>query len=264
MLTASAMIRFTSRITGASFSSSWPSPLEPLRSPESSAKSMAVSVNSCNIESTDSVSWRARPVVLVDRLDDRFLGCQRDLDLPVQHEPELVDRLEVHRVGHDDLDGPVFLGHGHDEVFPGERLGDQLDDRGGNLHLVKVDVVHAELFGLGLHDLFHVGVAQLLERLLDGQVAHPLGLIELVGADDASANEDFGPVFGLLGHDWGAPAMGGTSRPARFIGRRIDGRRPLETPRRKDHHYGEESTDPRGSRESRFERTTTVSTDRRG
>ena len=39
---------------------------------------------------------RGAAVILVDRLDDRFLRGQRDLDLAVQHEPELVDRLEVH------------------------------------------------------------------------------------------------------------------------------------------------------------------------
>ncbi len=135
---------------------------------------MAVSVNSWSIESTDSVSERGAAVVLVDRLDDRFLGGQRDLDLAVQDEPELVDRLEVERVVHDDTDEPAFLREGHDDVFAGERFGDELDDRGGDLDLAELDEGQAVLFGLGLHDVVGVGVAQLDERLLDRRALHPL------------------------------------------------------------------------------------------
>src|SRR5262249_9711291 len=91
-------------------------------------------------------------VVLVDRLDDRLLGGQGDVDLFVEHEPKLVDRLEVHRVMHDDLDGPPLGGEGHDVVFAGEGFGDEFDDGGGDLDLFEFDEGEAVLFGLGLHD----------------------------------------------------------------------------------------------------------------
>ena len=92
------------------------------------------------------------------------LGASDDLDLAVQHEPELVDRLEVERIVHDDPDGPALLREGHDDVFAGERLGDELDDRGGDLDLAELDEGQAVLLGLGLHDVVGVGVAQLDER----------------------------------------------------------------------------------------------------
>ena len=95
-MTASWMIRCTSLMTGASPSSRVLVVADFPPAPPSSAKSMAVSVNSWSIESTDSVSVLGAAIILVDGLDDRFLGRQRDFDLAVEHEPQLVDRLEVH------------------------------------------------------------------------------------------------------------------------------------------------------------------------
>ena len=170
------------------------------RPPPSSAKSIAVSVNSWSIESTDSVSDEALAVIFVDRLDDRFLGRQRDLDLAVQHEPQLVDRLEVQRVVHDDPDDPALLGQGHHDVFAGERLGDQFDDGGGDLDLVQLDEGQAVLFGLGLHDVVGVGVAQPDQGLLDRRRCEPAGFLELIGADHPAPDENLGPIP-TLGHD---------------------------------------------------------------
>ena len=116
----------------------------------------------------DRLGLGGRPaIILVDRLDDRFLGGERDLDLAVQHEPQLVDRLEVERIMHDHTDGAALLGEGHDDVLAGERFGDELDDRGGDLDLVELDERQAVLLGLGLHDVVGVGVTQLDQRLLD-------------------------------------------------------------------------------------------------
>ena len=66
---------------------------------------------------------------------------------------------------------PLSCDEGHDDVFAGERLGDELDDGGGDLDLVELDERQAVLFGLGLHDVVGVGVAQLDQRLLDGTAA---------------------------------------------------------------------------------------------
>ena len=71
---------------------------------------------------------------------------------------------------------------------------------GGDLDLAELDEVHAELLGLGLHDLVRVGVAELDQRLFERDVAHPLGFLELVGADDPALDQDVGPVAALLRH----------------------------------------------------------------
>ena len=123
--------------------------------------------------------------------------------------------LEVHRVVHDDLDRAVLLGERHHDVFAGERLGDELDDRGGDLDLAELDEVHAVLLGLGLHDVVGVGVAELDERLLERDVAHPLGFLELVGADDPALDQDLGPVAGLLRHGDAAPVETSPTRRGR-------------------------------------------------
>ena len=128
---------------------------------------------------------------------------------------------------HDDLDRPVLLGQGHHDVLAGERLGDELDDRGGDLDLAELDEGHAVLFGLGLHDVVGVGVAELDQRVLERDVAHPLGFLELVGADHPALDQDLGPVAALLRHGEAAP--GGTSPTRR--GRARPGRRPVGRPR---------------------------------
>ena len=61
---------------------------------------------------------------------------------------------------HDDTDDPALLGQGHDDVFAGEGLGDELDDGGGDLDLVELDEGQAVLLGLCLHDIIGIGVAQ--------------------------------------------------------------------------------------------------------
>ena len=119
------------------------------------------------------------------------------------------------RVVHDDLDGAVLLGQGHDDVFAGERLGDELDDRGGDLDLAELDEGHAVLLGLGLHDVVGVGVAELDERLLERDVAHPLGFLELIGADHPALDQDLGPISVLLRHGDSAPE--GTSPLAQAV-----------------------------------------------
>ncbi len=63
---------------------------------------------------------------------------------------------------------PFSWDEGHDDVFAGERLGHELDDRGGDLDLVERDEREAMLLGLGLHDVVGVGVAQVDQGLLDG------------------------------------------------------------------------------------------------
>ena len=165
--TAFSMIRLTRRMTGALSSSSAPPPPLPATDVVGVVDGR---VGELLEHRVDRLGLRVvAAVVAVDRLDDRLLGGQGDVDLAVQDEPELVERLEVHRVMHDDLDGAALLAEGHDDVLAGERLGDELDDRGGDLDLAEVDEVEAVLLGLGLGDLLEVGVAEADEGLLDAR-----------------------------------------------------------------------------------------------
>ena len=68
-------------------------------------------------------------VVAVDGLEDRLAGGQGDVDLPVENEPQLVERVDVHRVADDHRQPAVPLGQRNDGVFPRDRLGHQFDDR---------------------------------------------------------------------------------------------------------------------------------------
>ena len=129
---------------------------------------------------------------------------QRDFDLAVEDEPQLLERVEVQRVADDHLQRAiVFFGHRQDGVFARDRLGHQFDDRGGDDDLVQVDVVEPMLFRGRSQDLFGRGVAEHDERV--GQFfargfRHAFGFGELIGADDSLADEDFGEIRFLCGH----------------------------------------------------------------
>src|SRR5205823_13881500 len=58
----------------------------------------------------------ALAIVPVDRLDDLLAGSQDGLYIFVQNELKFLDGIEVGGVAHDDLEGPVVLGHGQDDV----------------------------------------------------------------------------------------------------------------------------------------------------
>ncbi len=140
---------------------------------------------------------RRAPVILVDRLHDRFLRRQRDLDLAIEHEPQLVDRLEIERIVHDNTNGATLLRERHHNVLPGQRLRNQLDHRGGYFDLSQLDKRKAVLLGLRFHDVVRAGIAQLDQRLLDRRAIHPLRFLELIRPDDTSPYQDFGPIASL-------------------------------------------------------------------
>ena len=68
-----------------------------------------------------------------------------------------------------------------------------------DLDFVERDELEAMLFGLGLHDVVGVGVAQFDEGILDGTL-RSCGFFELIGADHPSSDENFCPIP-TLGHD---------------------------------------------------------------
>src|SRR5262249_19076632 len=98
-------------------------------------------------------------IVPVDRLDDLLTRGQDGLYIFVQNELKFLEGVEVGGVAHDDLEGPVVLGHGQDDVLAGDRLGDQLDDRRGDGDLGQIDKLQAVVLGHGTHDLVGGGIA---------------------------------------------------------------------------------------------------------
>ena len=100
---------------------------------------------------------------------------------------------------HDHTNGATLLREGHDDVFAGEGFWDELDDGRGNLDLAKLDEGEAVLFGLGLHDVVHIDVAQLDEGFFDRPL-HAAGFLELIRTDHAATDEDLGPIPSF-GHD---------------------------------------------------------------
>ena len=92
-----------------------------------SVKSMAVSVNSGQ-HRVHRLGFRLA-VVPVDGLDDLLARRQDRLDVFVQDELQLLHGVEVARVAHDDLERAVLLRQRQDDVFAGDRLGHQFDDR---------------------------------------------------------------------------------------------------------------------------------------
>ena len=98
---------------------------------------------------------------------------------------------------------------------------------------LELDERQAVLFGLGLHDVVGVGVAQLDQGVLDG-APRPAGFLELIGADHPAADEDFGPIP-TLGHDLTTPEMIDSCWPETENGRAATGasgarQRPLRLP----------------------------------
>ena len=140
------------------------------------------------------------PVVAIDRLEDAFPGGQGDIDVAVEDEPQLLQGVDFQRIADDDRQPAIPLRKGDYRVLPDHGLGNQLDHRGRDRHLVEVDVVQAVLFRHRPHHLFAGGVSQPDQGIgqLDPRfLGHLSGFGQLVRTDDLLADEDFG-VIALL------------------------------------------------------------------
>ena len=107
------------------------------------------------------------------------------------------------RIADDNLQRAVFLGQRQNGVFAGDRFGHEFDDGGGNGDFVQIDEVQAMLLGHGPHDFFAGGVAeddQLVREPSCPTTWRRFGFGQLVGGDDALADQDFGKVDFLGGH----------------------------------------------------------------
>jgi hypothetical protein len=95
----------------------------------------------------------------------------------------LLECLEAQGVGHGDVEVPVLDRDRHDEVLPCDLLGDQLDRRGLDGRVGKVDQRNPELKGEGPGDLVLGGQPQ-----GDDDVAEFFALRPLFGKGTVSAN----------------------------------------------------------------------------
>ena len=108
----------------------------------------------------------------------------------------------VERVADDDRQLAVRLGQRDGEFSRATDSGTSSTIDGGIDDFVEIDVVQAVLLGHGPHHFFAGGISQPGQRighfhaLLGG---HLLGFSELVGADNALVDKDFGPVTDMLG-----------------------------------------------------------------
>ena len=139
----------------------------------------------------------------VDRLQNRFARSQGDLDVAIQNEPQLFQRVVVERIADDHLQRAVFLRHRQNGVFAGDRFGHQFDDRRRNRHLLEIDEIEPMLLGHGPHDFVAAGIAepdQFVGHFLARFLGKPLGVGQLVGADDPFANQNFGIIAAWTGH----------------------------------------------------------------
>ena len=102
------------------------------------------------------------------------------------------------------LRAPFSWDKRQDDVFTGDRFGDEFDDGGGNGHFRKIDELHSVELGQGAHDLIGAGVAEFDEgigQLGAGLLGDGAGFFELVGAEDLAAQKDVGEFAASLGHD---------------------------------------------------------------
>src|SRR5262249_50013593 len=107
------------------------------------------------------------------------------------------------RVGGDDLEDVDVQRQGQDDILAGHRLGNELDDRLGDLHLLQVDELKVVELGNGLHHLGLGRVVRLDQGLLEldaGAAGQSLGLVELVGAEGAVTEQDVNEVAARFSH----------------------------------------------------------------
>src|SRR3990172_1789478 len=98
--------------------------------------------------------------MLVDRPEDVRAGGDSGLDGVAGGEPDVLERLEAQRIRHRDVEVARIDRDRHDQMLPGDLLGDQFDRLGLDGRVGEVDQRDPELEGEGLGDLFFGGQPQ--------------------------------------------------------------------------------------------------------
>ena len=196
-LKASTMIWFTSRMSGASVSTSAPS--SALTSTLLSVSSWMTSLNAPSA----IVRFFAAVILVQRRLDVRLRG-HAQFDFRVEQMGERINRVQVGRVG----DGHGHLAfvseNGDDAVFSGDVARDDGDDVVLDLEAGQMHHFRAELRGLGLghvagpDDL--VGHQQ-IHHAHAGGVGFLAGLGDHIGAGKAEVNQKVQQIIVFFCHE---------------------------------------------------------------
>ena len=104
-------------------------------------------------------------VVALDRGLDRGVGADDRLDVQARHELDVVDRVDVRRVGHRDDQAVARLLHRDQHVLLCDLAWDESDDRGVDLEVVERDRWHSVLFGEKVRQLGLLKDAELGEAV---------------------------------------------------------------------------------------------------
>ena len=132
-------------------------------------------------------------VVLLDRVVDRGLARDDRLDVVAGQELQVVDGVEVRRVGHRDDERVAGARDGDDLVPLARLLRDELQDLGVDLVLLEVDRRDAVLLAEEARDLVVGDVAELGERVaevLPGLLLLVLRVPQLRERDELLADEE--------------------------------------------------------------------------
>ena len=145
-------------------------------------------------------TWPSMPGELLDRAFDVAGGRDQRLDVAVRDRADVVERVDVRRVGHRHEQLAVAFADGDRAVPAGERFGEQR--RGGGIDRVfgEVDEFEADLFGERPDE-----VALLDHAHVDQHAADRLGrapvflerLLELFRRDHAQLDQDLTELFRL-------------------------------------------------------------------
>ena len=100
-----------------------------------------------------------RAIVVIDRVENILPWRYDDFDFAIENEPQLVKRVQIERIGDDHLEAAIFFRHRQDDIFAGDRFGNQLDHRRGDGHLIEIDEIEVVFFGDRLHHLIASRVA---------------------------------------------------------------------------------------------------------
>ena len=70
---------------------------------------------------------------------NRFFRCDHGVDLAVDHEPQLIDDIEIESITHRDAESFVHERDRNHNVLTSDRLWNQSDHALGDFHRFKID-----------------------------------------------------------------------------------------------------------------------------
>ena len=158
--TASVRIRFTSLTMGAS-SAAFSSSDRPISSSSACSSTSASAPSVIDIMTFSRSSSWAGAIRLLDALQDRAFRRHHRLDVEAGHELDIVHGEHIGGIHHGDGQRGADPAERQHLVALGGLVGDQLDDRGINFEIGKIDGGNAVLAGEKVGDVLVGEIPQL-------------------------------------------------------------------------------------------------------